>query len=117
METTINLYDYILHKLKDKNDSIETKKNQLLEASRELNIERLTLITNKIDILINEKNKLSKDAAKYLSVEQVISLINLNYLNIYSVAYTYRFDKPITTEERKALMYVNHSFKSAKIKD
>jgi hypothetical protein len=108
--------NYLTIKLKKAISDIENITNNVVRSAQELDIKNIQSNTAKLQIVNERYSELSKDAALFLSVNDVIELLNLKLVKQYEVSYVYKYDKSISLQERDLLSKIAYEFRDAKVK-
>lgn len=117
---------YFADKLTQIARNIFHTEENIIVAAQEMDVKKLQL---GVDALKEEKDRLkefTKDAVKYCSVEDIISLKQTPYtwreksrviLCEYTIEYTYKYEQTVSVEERNALISAfGYKLRDAKIR-
>jgi hypothetical protein len=107
---------YFVDKLTEINRKIESLRTQLVEYACDLNIKAITSTTDQLSRYKAKKEEFTRDAVKYLSVDDILTLLSTNLADRYTASYEYKYNKYITLSERERLVVVSYEFREARVK-
>jgi hypothetical protein len=100
------LLEYLCIKLKDIHETIEKKQKQIIEYAKNQDYSHINAIVLDLNTAIEQKNKLTEDACKYLFCEQ-LKEIPKEMMSIQTISSYFRYTSyGVTINERD--MLVNH---------
>jgi len=117
---------YFQNKLVSIKDKINSTSKQIIKGVDEYKLNEIVSLSQSLKVLKQQHEELTKDAVKYLSVDDIIGLANhkassyspevVNLLDKYPLESAFKHDRTVTILEREKLVLTfGYSLRDAKV--
>lgn len=107
---------YFTQKLKGIKNDIKRNTSYVIQYANEGDIKKIQDSTKQLQKHNERYSEYSKDASKYLPINELITLLREELIDVRDASYIMQYDRYITVSERDALSSISYQFKSARIK-
>lgn len=113
--TQLSLYGYLAKRLAELKVAIARDQSEICEAVSKMDFKAMQHYSEKLKADNINWEELSKDVARYCTIDEIISVCKQELARTYSLEYVFNYERKVTIEERDKLKNAHYGFREAKI--